>query len=178
MSKHILLLQGSSRSDGNSAALAEIFIHGAEETNHTVYQPQLTQMRISGCRSCDNCRRENGFCIIHDDMYQIYEQFEKAEALVIISPVYFFAWPAHIKEVIDRLYCYGPNWPKREMAILMTSFDTDPTVFSPVVDHYRHFVNYLGWVDRGVLLAGSLSHKGDIMMHPMYQQAYELGKGF
>lgn len=176
MSKNILVLQGSPRMDGNSADLAASFILGAEEAGKKIVMPEINGKDISGCLSCEDCRRNGGFCKIHDYMYNLYREFDKADIIVIATPIYFFALPAQIKAIVDRLYCYGPNYPRRGIALLLTSNDPDPDVFMPMINYYEHMVKFLGWEDKGTLLAGGLKTKGDVKLRPVYEEAYRLGQ--
>ncbi|MDO4581149.1 MAG: flavodoxin family protein [Bacillota bacterium] len=176
MSKHVFVLQGSSRADGNSVDLANAFIEGCKAGGHTVVMPPINGKDISGCLACDICRRNGGFCNIHDYMYELYREFQLCEVIAIVTPMYFFMLPAQIKAIIDRLYCFGPDYPKKEVILMCTSFSDEPNVFSPLLDYHDHLVNYLGWEEKGRILVQGLSHKGDIKMRPEYQQAYELGK--
>lgn len=52
MGKHILILNGSPRLAGNTAALASAFAEGAEAAGHCVTRFDLGAMDIHGCRGC------------------------------------------------------------------------------------------------------------------------------
>jgi multimeric flavodoxin WrbA len=57
--------------------------------------------QISFCTHCDYCLRNKG-CTIKDDMEELYDLFQKAEAMVIATPVYNGGVSAQTKAVIDR----------------------------------------------------------------------------
>jgi multimeric flavodoxin WrbA len=57
--------------------------------------------QISFCTHCDYCLKNKG-CIIKDDMEELYSLLEKAEAMVIATPVYNGGVSAQIKAVMDR----------------------------------------------------------------------------
>lgn len=175
MANNILLLQGSPRADGNSADLATSFLQGAEDAGKNISMPDINGKNISGCLSCEDCRRNGGFCRIHDYMYVLYREFSQTDTIVIATPIYFFALPAQIKAIIDRLYCYGPDYPRRSIALMLTSNDPDPGVFTPMIDYYEHLVKFLGWENKGALMAGGLKTKGEVKLRPIYQEAYQLG---
>ncbi len=176
MAKRILLLQGSPRPDGNSADLAHMFKFGAEDAGHIVSMPEINGKNISGCLSCNKCRNNGGFCVIHDYMYRLYEEFARAEAIVMVTPIYFFALPAQIKAILDRCYCYGPDYPLKKLVLILTSNDEDADVFSPMIDYYNHLVKYFGWDPAGMLLVNNLKGKGDVKLRPEFQQAYLMGQ--
>ena len=50
MSKQILILNGSPRIHGNTAALIDAFTAGAEAAGHTVARFDLAALDIHGCR--------------------------------------------------------------------------------------------------------------------------------
>lgn len=176
MGKHILLLQGSPRFDGNSADLADVFRLGATDAGHTVSMPEVNGKYISGCLACNKCRRNGGFCVIRDYMDNLYYEFAKADVIAMVTPIYFFALPAQIKAILDRCYCYGPNYPKKEFVLILTSADDHESVFSPMIDYYRHLIEFLGWDDIGLLTVHGLSDKGMAKLMPAYEQAYRLAQ--
>ena len=52
MGKKIVILNGSPRRKGNTAALAAAFTQGAEHAGHTVTEFFLDGMNIRGCKGC------------------------------------------------------------------------------------------------------------------------------
>ena len=52
MGKRIVILNGSPRRAGNTAALTAAFTKGAEEAGHTVTEFFLGELDIHGCRGC------------------------------------------------------------------------------------------------------------------------------
>ncbi len=52
MGKKIVILNGSPRKNGNTAALAVEFTRGAEEAGNTVTEFFLDSMDIHGCKGC------------------------------------------------------------------------------------------------------------------------------
>ena len=103
MAKFVLILKGSPRKKGNSNTLATQVEAGAKENGATVESLMLHQMNIHPCDHCDLCE-ETGECVIEDDMQIIYPLLQKADAIVITSPVYWFTISAQAKLCIDRWY--------------------------------------------------------------------------
>ena len=52
MSKNIVILNGSPRKKGNTAALTAAFTKGAQAAGHTVTEFLLDGMDIHGCKGC------------------------------------------------------------------------------------------------------------------------------
>ena len=54
--KHILVILGGGRANGNTAQLARAFIKGAEEAGHEVELVSLVKTEVKGCLGCNACR--------------------------------------------------------------------------------------------------------------------------
>ena len=54
----ILVLNGSPRPHGNTAAMVEAFRKGAEENGHVVTVVNVCQKKIAGCLACESCHQE------------------------------------------------------------------------------------------------------------------------
>ncbi len=128
MSKHVLILKGSPRENGNSNTLAEQVEIVAKETGAKVDSFILHNMNISPCDACEVCQ-ETGACIIEDDMQEIYPLLEKADAIVFASPIYYFTISAQTKLCIDRFYALenddGNALKGKQIGIILTYGDTD-----------------------------------------------------
>lgn len=61
MSKRILILAGSPRKNGNSAALCRAFAQGAEESGHQVETIFLRDKKIGYCLACYHCKKAAAF---------------------------------------------------------------------------------------------------------------------
>jgi len=57
--------------------------------------------KIGFCRHCDYCL-ENKECILKDDMYVLYPLLEKADGIVVATPVYNSGVSAQTKAIMDR----------------------------------------------------------------------------
>ena len=107
------------------------------------------------------------------------------------SPLYFWTVSARIKAFIERFYCIaeedpGPplgryeKYPIKDCALLMTSADDFFWTFEQAVSYYQFaLVHYIGFHDRGMVLAGGC---GDTNGRPQIdktahlQEAYEFGR--
>lgn len=101
MSKHILILSGSPRKNGNSDLLCESFRKGALEAGHQVEKIRVAEKNIGFCRGCYACK-DTGICAVRDDMAGVLQKIIDADVLVLASPVYFYSIDAQLKAVIDR----------------------------------------------------------------------------
>lgn len=167
--KHILILNGAARKNGNTAALVRAFTKGAQEAGHVIEEFYLQDMDIHGCMGCEHCNRSaepGNPCAQRDDMGRIYKAFLTADVIVFASPLYFWTITGTLKTATDRLYAmlrslgYG-KFP-RESVLLMTAGGSD---YSQALSWYRTFERNLGWKNLREVLG---SNKTD--------EAYHLGK--
>ena len=90
--KNILIISSSPRKKGNSQILCEQFKKGAEAKEHQVKIVRIMDQNIGFCRACDGCMRNGGTCVLKDDMAEILKMFQKADVLVLATPVYFYRY--------------------------------------------------------------------------------------
>lgn len=60
-----------------------------------------------GCNSCTNNIKE--YCVIDDDMYEIYKEISKVDKIVIASPIYMNHITGLLKNMIDRFNPYSSH---------------------------------------------------------------------
>lgn len=188
--KKILIVQGGGRSKGNTAQLADAFRKGAEDAGHSVETVSLLKKEVKGCIGCNACRYGKP-CIQKDSFNEMVPMIKEADLLVFASPLYFWTISSRIKAFLERFYCLAqkdPNpplgryekYPVKDCALLMTSADNFFWTFEQAVSYYQFtMVNYIGFHDKGMLLAGGC---GDTNGKPQIQgtgwleKAYEFGK--
>ena len=106
---------------------------------------------------------------------------EKADALVLCSPLYWYSFSAQIKSAVDKLYAYmRPNCPQKlkmkEAALLMCAEDTEEAAFTGPVGTYESILSYLEWTDRGRVLVTGVGPKGAIAQTDAPAKAEALGR--
>lgn len=188
--KNILIIQGGGRPKGNTAQLVDFFIKGAEEAGHKTELVSLLKHEVKGCLGCNACRYGKP-CIQKDSFNEIVPKIKNADCIVFASPLYFWTVSARIKAFIERFYCIAEEdtdpplgryekYPVKDCALLMTSADNFFWTFEQAVSYYQFtMVNYIGFHDKGMLLAGGC---GDTNGRPQIEktdylrQAYEFGK--
>ena len=97
----ILVLKSSGNKNGSSNTLANEFIRGAEEAGNTVTEFDVFRADIRPCTGCNYCGM-SGPCVLKDD----YEKHLKSmicstDMIVFVMPVYYYNWPAQMKNVVD-----------------------------------------------------------------------------
>ena len=165
MGKQILIVLGGGRPNGNTAQLAASFAQGAEAAGHTVETVSLLKNEVKGCLGCNACRFGKP-CIQRDAFNDLVPKIKAADCIVFASPLYFWTLSARIKAFIERFYCLAEEdpdpplgryerYPVKDCALLMTSADNFFWTFQQAESYYKFaLVNYIGFHDRRMLLAG------------------------
>ena len=106
----VLLLNGSPHPHGCTAAALEemIGIFGQEGIRTELIQAGAKDIR--GCVACGRCSRL-GRCVFDDLVNEIAPKFEKADGLVIGSPVYYASPNGTLLSLLDRLF-YSTSFSK------------------------------------------------------------------
>ena len=188
--KKILIILGGGRKKGNTAQLVDAFMKGAMEAGHATELISLNQLQVNGCIGCNACRYGKP-CVQKDDFNSLVPKILEADLLVFASPLYFWTISSKIKAFIERFYCIAQKddnpplgryekYPVHDCALLMTSADDYFWTFEQAVSYYQFtMVNYIGFHNKGMLLAGGC---GDTNGRPgigktdHLMEAYEFGK--
>ncbi len=183
MGKNILVLEGSPRMDGNSDMLAEAFAEGAGGQGHEVSIIKVSCYRVNGCFACSMCWNMGKPCVQSDDMEKIYPEIEQADAVVWVSPLYFFTWSTQLKAIIDRLYPYyldrSPVKLKgKESALILAAATDQMAELKGIQETYRIMTEYLGWKNRGEMYACDVWEKGEVRHTDYLERARSLGASF
>ena len=181
--KRVLVILGSPRRKGNSSTLAAQISRGAKAAGGEVETVFLQALKISPCRGCDTCKKQDSReCAIKDDMQKIYPKLLRADAWVIASPVYWFTMSAQTKIFMDRCYAltaYADNpFVGKRIAIAMSYGDVDP-VKSGCVNAVRTFQDAYRYAGSRIvgMVYGSATNAGEIADdEALMQEAEELGK--
>lgn len=182
MGKKILVLTGSPRKNGNSEQMADAFIKGAQQAGHEAVKFEAGLKKMSGCIACNTCWSTGTACSVKDDFNKLEPLLESCDAIVFAAPLYWFAFPAQMKNVIDRLYAYGGTGGTRPMTIkesvlLLCSEGTDDEGYQPVLKMYDLMRSFLGWKDSGILKIDGVGAPGDIENTDGLRLAQQMGKG-
>lgn len=188
--KNILIIQGGGRAGGNTSQLIRSFMNGAEKSGHSVELISLMQNEVRGCLGCNACRYGKP-CVQKDAFQRITPKIKNADCIVFASPLYFWTISSRLKAFIERFYCLAEEdaapplgryerYPVKDCALLMTAADDFFWTFEQAVSYYQFaLVNYIGFNDKGMVLAGGC---GDTNGRPQIDktrhlaEAYEFGK--
>ena len=172
----IVLLTGSAHRSGTTAALAGEFQRGAEDAGHQVFRFDAAFHEVHPCIGCDRCRREGACTFAADDMKTLNLHLLAAEAVVFVSPIYYFDLSAQLKAVIDRFYANDDALHGGKQAVLLTAMaDEDLSAAEGADATFRSICAYLQWENAGILNAASASTAQDLTEEDL-RRAYDLGR--
>lgn len=107
MAEGIVVIQGSPKRDGNTARLVRWFAEGAGSVGASVeiVDAASIKYKVNGCASCRACQRSKRYeCAIDDGARAVLAKMAEADAIVLATPLYFFAASAQLKIIVDRMF--------------------------------------------------------------------------
>ncbi|EHQ89255.1 flavodoxin family protein [Desulfosporosinus youngiae] len=173
----VLILTGSPHSRGTTALLADEVCVGAKDTGHEVIRIETAKLNVHPCLGCYHCRDNDGRCVYDDDMTQIYPHILTADAVVLVTPLYYFGMTAQLKRVIDRFFAINPllrKTPKR-LYLIAACGDKDDWAMDALVIHYQTLCRYLNWQEGGKVLAIGAYTREDLKDSDYPKLARDLG---
>lgn len=165
MSKKIVVITGSPRTNGNSFAMTEAFINAAEEKGHTVIRFDAALKNVGGCRACETCFSTGKACTFDDDFNTIVPAILEADVIVFTMPVYWYSIPSQIKGVIDRIFSLvvgGKDIAGKECALITCCEENDMSVMDGVRIPIERMAALNKWKMVGEVLIPGVLNVGDI----------------
>lgn len=174
---HILVITGSPHKRGTSALLVDAFLEGATAAGHQVERFDSAFAAVAPCRACDFCRSHGEQCTQKDDMEALWPKLLQADLVVLATPLYYFGFSAQLKAVLDRFYAKNASLRQhpKGVCLLATCGDSETWAMDGLRTHYACFCKYMGWEDRGQVLAFGVSVPKDIEATDYPAQARALG---
>ncbi len=109
----IEILVGSPRRNGNTAFLARRLAGLLEAAGAEAGLTFLYDLRIEPCRDCRACKSGRLVCPLRDGGAALGGRLEAAAAIVLATPIYWFAPTAKTKLLIDR---WRPYYGSRRLS--------------------------------------------------------------
>ena len=172
----IVIITGSAHRHGTTATLADQFLRGAESAGYEVFRFDAAFKNVHPCIGCDKCNRTGECAFAADDMKELNAHLLEADAVVFVSPIYYFDINAQLKSVIDRFYANNAALMGKKKAVFITAMaDTDTKTASGANATFDLMADYLGWEVAGKLNVGG-GYTADDLRKEDLTAAYELGK--
>lgn len=107
-----VILVGSPYDQGKCSNAATRIADALRELGSHVELFSCARITVHGCIGCDRCK-ENFTCIYSDDLARISSALDTADAVLVVSPIYFAGVPSQFKAVLDRFQPYFGNGSNR-----------------------------------------------------------------
>lgn len=108
--KRVLGICGSPVIGSSTEILVREVLNGAASKGSETDYIFLNELDIIPCQACGQSP-DDGYCFFNDGMDAVYEKFDRCDAIVVGSPVYFDSVSAQTKLFIDRCNCFRAYKP-------------------------------------------------------------------
>ena len=171
--KHMrfVILMGSPRKNGNTAALLTPFTDTLLKAGHEVRRFDLYDLEIRGCEACRACQRDWSApnCRIRDGMTEILDEVLKADRIVLATPIYSWYCTAPMKAALDRMvYALnkyygdekGPSiWAGKRLSAITTCGYRPEKGTDLFEEGMKRYAKHSGLVWQGLLCERHLGYK-------------------
>ncbi len=146
----IMAFNGSPRKKWNTATLLGKALEGAASKGAETELIHLYDLEYKGCISCFACKtiggKSYGKCAVQDDLTDVFNRVEQADAIVLGSPIYWGDISGEMKSFIERLmFQYatytdppGSLFPQK----MKTAFIYTMNVTEEVMKEWQYAVNF------------------------------------
>lgn len=181
----VLGINGSPRRRGNTDMLLDRVLEGSKSKGAEIEKIILNKLKFVPCQECEDIK-DDGTCIIEDDMRLVYEKIRNSDALILASPIFFGSLSAQTKMMIDRFQCL---WRAKYMLKRDIGYKKIKGVFVSVEASDRQdFFNNAKAIVKNLfsvinvdyseeLLCTNIDDMGSILKHPgCMERAFQLGR--
>jgi multimeric flavodoxin WrbA len=99
----VLGIVGSPRKNGNTEILMKESLKAAQDAGCETELFLIAEKQVAPCDACESCFKV-GACVVQDDMQELYGMMDRADGIIIGSPVYFGSVSAQAKAIMDRMF--------------------------------------------------------------------------
>lgn len=143
--KKVLVLEGSSRPNGNTEALTNVLMNGIERT--TIFLREKNILPI-----VDKRHDEDGFSIVNDDHDALMKAVFSHDILVFSTPIYWYSMSGIMKNFVDRWSQTARDERfqmkeemKRKGAYVVICGGDQPRIKGlPLIQQFQHTFHFVG----------------------------------
>jgi len=103
----VLAVNGSPRTECNTATLLHNALEGAASQGAETELVHLYKLNFKGCISCFACKLKNGEsygrCAVNDELTPILKKAEESDAIILGSPIYLGTATGEMRSFMERL---------------------------------------------------------------------------
>ncbi len=180
----VLGICASPRKKGNTNAILDRVLEGACAGGALTHKINLSELKFSPCLECDRTKKD-GSCRIHDGMGAVYSLVEKADVIILASPIFFGSLSAQAKMMIDRYQClWRAKYEKGTLSLktkkgffIAVSAAAERKFFDNAASIARNFFVTVGAKCVSELFCPGLEGKGDALRNKkLMKNIFDLGK--
>lgn len=173
----VLIVRGNPRKTGVCETLADAFSRGAKNAGADVLDFDASDKNILMCKGCFCCTAKNK-CLIDDPLTALSPILSQSDAIVCVSPLYFFSMSAQMKRFFDRAFPFinGYEFAQTDGSKNKTSFEIknkkflaitaalgrDPNAFDVLTKTYEKICKSLDFEFCGHIARGESAYFGEL----------------
>lgn len=151
---NILGLSASPRREGNTGWVINMMLEGAAEKGAKTTLRHFGELNMKPCTGCFACKKSaDSGCVLKDDMQTIYDDYKKADTVILGSPVYMGQMTAQAKIFTDRMFAllsprFSPHFTeslsaRKKLVLLFTQGNPDTEKFREYFDYTKKMFTIL-----------------------------------
>jgi multimeric flavodoxin WrbA len=179
----IIGFSASPRKEGNTAWIINKILEGAKEQGAETQSFYSSDLDIKPCTGCLACVQGDK-CVINDDMQQLYDALDQADALILGSPVYMGQMTAQAKIFTDRLYAkitprFSPHLKEKnagkKLVLVFTQGNPDSGKFQVYFDYTGQMFQMLEFDVKGVHVIAGMRNEPAHERKELYTTMKDIG---
>ena len=179
--KKVIMLNGSPRKDGNSAAMCKFATEYLKERSIDSELFVVYDKEFAPCIGCDVCHdTKTQVCIHQDSAADIIRKMKAADAVFVALPLYSRGAPGPFKMLQDRFYVeydFAKNGftkitsPDKKLAIALTYGGSSEDVAEATCYNIAFAFQDLGYGANHCMMFGDQRHKNEFVQSEEQQEA-------
>lgn len=164
----IVGISGSPRKNGNTDLLLDAALEGSRSEGAEIKKFYLADSVCSGCLGCNRCI-DTGLCHIADSISEIYSCINRADSVILASPIYFESISSWMKTFVDRgqfLWSKNLSQNNSKKGLFISVAARLSTDFACAEKTIRIFFKTLGFQQEKSLLFPGFEESGSILDAP------------
>lgn len=159
----ILVLQGSSREEGNTELLTRLVLEGVPHTSIRLREKNIRAI-------CDQRHDPDGFAAVDDDYDEVIEAVLAHDVILFATPIYWYGMSGHMKNFVDRWsqtlrdkrYSFKQAMAGKQAYVIAVGGDEPRLKGLPLIQQFQYIFGFVGMTYAGYLL-GEGNKPGDVL---------------
>jgi multimeric flavodoxin WrbA len=176
---------GSGRENGSTNLIVKTVLDSAKANGHNTKLVNLCAIDLKNCAACYFCKDKKPVkCARGDDFAKMIPQIEKADCLVLGTPIYFGHVSGPMKTFIDRWFAFfdsdkfASKLPEGKKVVIVTTCGATVDSYKNIGIYLKDiFVKFFGMKLAGEISVGLVGSADDLKKKPaILKKAETIGK--